>query len=96
MLKVLSSNKDINVDAAPQCTVKAGDTIAKYDEFAAFGYNELTGDIEFVFNADALTLLKSLVILQEAATTAFNMLEPDLRDEVRELIWGASIDENNT
>jgi hypothetical protein len=96
MLKVVTSNTELNVDVAPQCTVKAGNTIAKYDEFVALGHNEATGDVEFVFNADALTLLKSLVILQQAATEAFNALSPEMRDEVRDLVYGAGYFENNS
>ncbi|MNH13573.1 hypothetical protein D3C79_731510 [compost metagenome] len=91
MLKVIGGNAK---HSEPTCTIKFDSTVAKYDEFISFGYNEQTGDIEIAQSADALTLLKSLIILQQLATEAFNALEPEVKEEVRQLIWGGANEDN--
>ncbi|MNU34851.1 hypothetical protein D3C71_234360 [compost metagenome] len=95
MLQVISSDNK-QVDLPPRCEVRVGNTASRYEEFVAFGYEEHTGEVKFAFNADALTLLKALVLLQQAATEAFNALEPDIKEEVRNLVWGAKPNENNS
>jgi len=92
----LVSNNPVPKDAEPVMTIKLSGTAMKYTEFVAFGWSDEKNDLEYTLNADALTLLKSLVLLQQMATEAFNALSPDMKDEVRDLVWGAGANENNT
>ncbi|MNB69348.1 hypothetical protein D3C75_158760 [compost metagenome] len=72
------------------CTIKGADIAVEYDEFITFGYNDHTGEVECVSHADALTLLKALVKLQQLTTEAYSKLSPEMKEEIGELVWGGA------
>lgn len=80
-LKVVSSKK-LKPAPEPTCVVKMDYETERFGEFVVFGFNEETGHVRMIHNADALTMGESLNMLTRAFYKELERLPEDIRNGI--------------
>ena len=63
-------------------------TVDTFNEFVAVGYDEQTGKTTLLQNADPLTLGQAYLLISKAFADSLKTLQPELREELREVLGG--------